>query len=285
MSIGLAPIFVKLLVTTTSVGPVAAGFWRMFIGTLGFAVIILVSPGLGKSKEHIQSLLRDAKNPAILAGVFFALDLAAWHTSFAFTSVTASTLIANLSSIMVPLAGVIFFREVLTRNILLGGVLALSGVLCLTVSRPANPGIIESHSFLFGEGLAFLTAFFYTGYMLCIKNLSQRYPSRALMFFSSAISSIILLFFAIASGQGVVPDHPSGWLWIVLLGLISQVAGQGLIAKALAILPVSKSALILLSAPVATAIFGWIFLGEVLSLTQVFSVILTLLGIAIVANR
>jgi drug/metabolite transporter (DMT)-like permease len=285
LAIGLAPIFVKLLMTTNTVGPVSAGFWRMFIGALGFALMMLLSRDRGQSAKSIKRLFVDARFPAIMAGVLFALDLAAWHTSFAYTSVTASTLIANLSSILVPLAGVIFFKESFNRKIVFGGLLAVIGVAWLTMSRPAGSGGAEQHSYVLGEGLAFLTAFFYTGYMLCVKSLSKRFSSRSLMFLSSAISSVLLLIFALVMGQELIPERNEGWLWILSLGLISQVAGQGLIAKALAVLPVSRSALILLSAPVATAVFGWIFLGEALSMSQMLSVILTLLGIGIVANR
>ena len=285
MAIGLAPIFVKLLMTSTAVGPVAAGFWRMCIGALGFALMILVSRTRNESIKSIKSLLVDARSPVIMAGVFFALDLAAWHTSFAYTSVAASTLIANLSAVLVPLAGVIFFKESFSRKIVFGGFLAVTGVACLTLSRAVGSGGIGQHSYLLGEGLAFLTAFFYTGYMLCVKNLSKRFSSRSLMFLSSATSAAILFIIVVASGQEFIPEQRDGWLWILMLGLISQVAGQGFIARALAVLPVSQSALILLSAPVATALFGWIILGEALSNTQILSVIVTLLGIGMVANR
>ena len=285
MAIGLAPIFVKLLMTSTTVGPVAAGFWRMFIGALGFAVMMLLSRDRGQSGKSIKQLLADARFPVVMAGVFFALDLAAWHTSFAFTSVAASTLIANLSAVLVPLAGVIFFKESFNRKIVLGGLLAVTGVACLTMSRAGGSGVVGQHSYLFGEGLAFLTAFFYTGYMLCVKSLSRRFSSRSLMFLSSAISSVILFVFAMAMGQGLIPERSDGWLWILSLGLISQVAGQGLITKALAVLPVSRSALILLSAPVVTAVFGSVFLGEGLSSLQWSAVFVTILGIGIVATR
>jgi drug/metabolite transporter (DMT)-like permease len=85
--------------------------------------------------------------------------------------------------------------------------------------------------------------------------------------------------------QQILPTNDSGWIWILGLGLISQVMGQGLIAKALALMPVGQSALLLLFAPVSTAVFSWLFIGEALPEGQFVSVMITLIGIAIVARR
>lgn len=282
---GLAPIFAKLAVNQGGIGPVAAGFWRMFVGALGFWVMIRLSSEHQTSDQSVTRLLRNTWGPALIAGLMFALDLAAWHTSFHYTSLASSTLIANFSSVLVPLSGVLFFKEAFKPRLALGGGLAMIGVAGLALTKQTGGRDASQDSLLLGEGLAFMTAFFYTGYMLAIKILAGQYSSRLLMLVSSAVSAAILLALSLLAGQKILPADSSGWLPILGLGLVSQVMGQGLIAKALSVLPVGQSSLILLSAPVSTAVFSWLFIGESLPEGQITSVMIVLIGIAIVARR
>lgn len=284
MAIGLAPVFVKQLVALGGVSPVAAGFWRMAVGSLGFFTMIALTVPRQKFPEVFR-LERSHVVAMFVAGAMFALDLAAWHTSFNYTSVASSTLIANLSSVFVPLCGVLFFRERPGRALYIGGAIALMGVIGLTVFKLPVSGTIHQQSLIMGEGLAFLTAFFYTGYMLSIKRLTNLMPSLKVMAFSSSISSIILLAIVCLQHGALIPRSFEGWMYLLGLGLVSQVLGQGLIARALSVLPVSTSALLLSFAPASSAVFGWLFLGEVMSAGQVASVVVTLTGIAIVALR
>lgn len=257
----------------------------MAIGTLGFGVLILLRPDRKKSLAELSSLAKTSSLPISLAGILFACDLAAWHTSFEYTSVASSTLIGNTSAILVPLCGVLFFREVFKANLALGGVMAMAGVVGLVLLR-TNAGRDASHdSLLMGEGLALITACLYTGYMLIIKRAVGSGSARTIMLISSAISALILCVLANSLNQAILPAAKIAWVWIFALGLICQMLGQGLVAKALTVLPVSQSALILVTAPASTAIFGWVILGETLTLSQIACVGLSLLGITIVARR
>jgi drug/metabolite transporter (DMT)-like permease len=282
MAIGLAPIFVKFLTQDSGVSPIGAGFWRMAIGCAGFYVLNLFG---SKKSQVISGKFLDQRSILVLclSGILFALDLSAWHTSFIYTSIASSTLIANLSSVFVPVCGIVFFREPLKRGIAGGGLIAIAGVIGLTLSRNNAARVHQEHSIVMGEGLAFLTAFFYTGYMLCIKSVTRKVHPGVAMMWSSFVSAVFLLGFCLVLGEGLFPKNESGWIWLCGVGLVSQVAGQGLIARAIAILPVSRSALMLLSAPASSAIFGWVFLGEFLTVQQILSILITLAGIAIVA--
>jgi drug/metabolite transporter (DMT)-like permease len=285
LAIGLSPIFAKWVVATGGVSPIGAGFWRMGIGALGFGAWILLSSPRQNSIGDMWQTLRFGLAPIIVAGILFACDLTAWHTSFGHTSVSASTLIANLSSIFVPVCGVLFFKEKFKSRLAVGGLLALLGAVGIALFKSVG-GRDQSHdSLILGEGLAFMTAFFYTGYMLVIKKLAGTFSSSSIMLISSGVSAILLCVLANFLGENILPLTNEGWLWIFALGLISQTMGQGLIASALSVLPVSQSALILLAAPTSSAVYGWVLLGESLSLVQIVCVGVTLLGIALVARR
>jgi drug/metabolite transporter (DMT)-like permease len=63
------------------------------------------------------------------------------------------------------------------------------------------------------------------------------------------------------------------------MALISQAGGQGLLAVALGRLPAVFSSLVIFLEAVAAALFGWIILGEALTLLQALGGLLILAGI------
>lgn len=287
-AIGLAPIFARLVVTQGGVGSIAAGFWRMFIGAIGFALLGFFQrkkDGQAPFAESVSEVLRIGRNAAVIAGVMFAFDLIAWHISFEYTSVANATLLANLSSLMVPLCGVLIFKETFRKSLAAGGLFAIAGVVCLVLFGAAPQGAAISEYKYLGDGLAFLTAFFYTGYMLSTKNLASRLNAGALMLVVSTISAVLLLLTSLLLKIPVLPTAPIGWVWILCIGGFSQIMGQGLVARALTRLPVSQSALMLLSAPVSSAVFGVLILDQTLKPGQLVGVVLTIIGIAIIGTR
>ena len=99
VAIGFAPIFVRL----TETGPVAAGFWRLALALPLLAPFAFGAPDGGRAGPPDRAIL--------LAGVFFACDLAFWHYSIVLTSVANATVLANLTPIVVTVAGWWLFRE------------------------------------------------------------------------------------------------------------------------------------------------------------------------------
>ena len=63
-----------------------------------------------------------------LSGVFFALDLAAWHWSIRLTTVANATLLANLAPVFVTLGGVLLFQLRITRRFLAALAIACVGL-------------------------------------------------------------------------------------------------------------------------------------------------------------
>ena len=102
VAIGFAPIFVR----QSEVGPVSTAVWRVVLAVPVLWLIAALAP-----KDHPSTPPGDA-SPAgsatgwgmmLVAGLFFAADLAVWHFSIRFTSVANSTLLANFAPIFVVL--------------------------------------------------------------------------------------------------------------------------------------------------------------------------------------
>src|SRR3546814_4761637 len=87
------------LVRLADTGPVATGFWRMAIALPFLALLAWRETG-GRMPS------RAAIGVAMAAGLFFALDLAAWHMGIARTKVANATLFGNCASLQIGRAHV-----------------------------------------------------------------------------------------------------------------------------------------------------------------------------------
>ena len=260
--IALSPIFVRI----ADVGPTASAFWRVALAAPLLWPIAALTPH-GPALAHWRLFL--------LAGVAFAGDLAFWHWSIRFTSVANSTLLANLASIFVTLAAWLFWRERPSGRFLLGLAAALAGVMLLV-----RTSLAFSASALLGDAFGVVTAAFYAGYILAVKDLRDRGAATVqLMAISTTITAALLFPVALASGETLLPASAAGWLTLAGLAWISHCAGQGLIAYSLAHLPAAFSSVSLLFQPVMAAIFGWVLLGEALTPLQMLGGAVVLAGI------
>jgi len=268
--IGFAPIFVKL----SKAGPVATGFWR-----LGIALPVLLTwMGLQRRSAKRRGLDKPAARPSrlwlIVPGLFFAGDLAAWHWSLELTSAANAALLANLAPMLVVPAGWLWLKERLGRAFLIGLGLALCGVAMLMATS-----LSFSRACLRGDALGLLTAVFYAGYLLSVKRLREHYSVATIMTWSAGASAAILLPIAICSGEQLLAVSVTGWAVLAGLALLSHVCGQGLIAWALGLLPVSFSSVSLLWQPVVAAALGWMILDEKLLPFQAAGGVVVLAGI------
>lgn len=262
--IALSPIFVRI----SEVGPTATAFWRVALALpLLWPSFALFAAPPHRAARHGMLLLA--------AGFAFAGDLAFWHWSIRYTSVANSTLLANLASIFVTFAAWLFLRQKPSATFLLGLAAALVGVGMLV-----RTSLQFSSTALLGDALGVATAVFYAGYLLAVKALRDRACTTLwVMATTSTLSALLLLPLALASGEALFPQSAAGWWKLVGLAWISQCAGQGLIAYALAHLRASFSSVSLLFQPVMAALFAWLLLGEPLVPLQVGGGAVVLVGI------
>jgi len=268
LGIAFAPIFVRL----SQVGPSATAFWRL---VLALPIIFTWMQIEGRSASASRRPSSHAERlHLIVAGLFFAGDLGMWHWSIKFTSVANATLLANFAPIFVVLGGWLFFRQRVSPSFILGMLVALAGTALLV-----GESFSLSRQHLLGDGLGMVTAVFYGGYILAVKELRREFSTATIMTWTGVVSSLVLLLVSMLSHERLIPLQAAGWLILLSLALISHIGGQSLIAFALAKLPAAFSSVTLLVQPVAAAIFAWLLLGEVLDLWQVVGGALALAGI------
>ena len=257
VGIGFAPIWVRLSHT----GPTATAFWRVAIAL----PILWVRRKPVASKPWLM---------IVACGFLFAADLTLWHWSLKLTSVTNSTLLSNLAPLFVTLAAHWLFHEKITPLSLIGLFLGIGGMLVL-VGKNFEFGHLK------GDLLAVLTAAFYAGYLLSVKQLRQSMDSITVMAWSGLFSCPCFFVVAVLSVDTLVPANVQGWTILVALAFMSHIGGQTLIAYALGRLPASFSSITLLLQPVVAALLAWPILGEPVTIRQVIGGVIILAGIAL----
>jgi drug/metabolite transporter (DMT)-like permease len=273
VAIAFAPIFVRL----SPVGPSATAFWRILLA-LPPLWVWMVMKREGHNPKRSPSSLSDYFHLS-LAGLFFAGDLSIWHWSIKLTSVANATLLVNFAPVFVTLGSWLIFGLRVRLIFLFGMVLALLGMTLI-----AGHSLQVSLHHFFGDALSFTAALFYAGYLLSVKSLRERFSTATLMAWSGLITAAALLPITLLSGEGLFFHGLQGWIILIGLALISQVAGQSLIAFALAHLQASFSSVALLVQPVTAALLAWLLLNEAIGAWQVFGGLMVLFGI-LVAKR
>lgn len=258
--------FVPNLVRLADTGPAAAGFWRMAL-SLPLLLPMMLRDGKG--------LTLRPSSASLLAGLFFAGDLAFWHYGIRYTSVANATVLANLSPVVVTAVAWFAFRERPGRIFLAGLAVALAGA--WTMAAGARAG---SSGALLGDLLSLTTAVWYALYFIAMRRARQGEGASRAMFWSSMATAPVMLAVAVALGEPLIPASTLGWLACVGLA-VAHVAGQGSIAWALGRLPASIASVVVLAQPVVAAIVAWFLFQEALTPLQMAGGVLTLIGVVI----
>jgi len=273
IGIAFAPIFVRLSET----GPVTTAFYRLLFAIPMLWVWSQIDIRTAARKQRQKPKVPRSRYEwkwVCLAGLFFAGDLAVWHWSIVFTTVANATLFANFAPIFVTFGAWLLFKEHISWLFLFGLVFALSGAaLLIGVSFGVGPQQV------LGDALGLLTAVFYAGYILSIKQVRSMFSTSVTMMWSGIITCVALFIIAFLSEDQLLASTLYGWSVLIGLALVSHTGGQAMIAYALAHLPASFASVALLLQPATAAFLAWIILGEALGLVQGFGGILVLTGI------
>ncbi len=214
---------------------------------------------------------------AVVAGVFFALDLAVWNSSLSLTSAANATLLGNDAPIFVGLGALLLFRERLRPIYWVGLVVALLGMSVIVGWD------VLSHSTLgAGDLLALGAGVFYAAYMLTTQRIRAGMDTLSSLWIAGAAGVVLLLAYVLATGQPLYGFSAKTYLALLGLGLVSQVVGWLAINYALGHLPASVVSPTLLGQPIVTALLAVPLLSEALEPRVVAGGLVALVGIYIV---
>jgi drug/metabolite transporter (DMT)-like permease len=147
------------------------------------------------------------------------------------------------------------------------------GAALIGQSLQVDPGRIR------GDVFGIATAVFFGLYFLAVGQARTTAGAARVTFEAGVVTSAALLLIALALDSRIVPYTWQGIAALSAMAFISQAGGQGLLAVALGRLPPVFSSLVIFLEAVAAALFGWLILGEALTLVQSLGGALILFGI------
>src|SRR5262245_62150564 len=199
------------LVRLSGVGPVAAGFWRLALA-LPFLLVIAAMTG-----QAVHWPGRRLAGIVIVAGFFFAADLAAWHVGIHLTKLGNATLFGNTSSLIFAAWGLWMARR--RPSPVQAGALALAA---LGAAMLMGSSAELSFDHVKGDLLALLAGLLYTGYLIAVQRARQSLAPLPMLFIASAFGAAMLLPVSLLLGEQVIP---ADWTFVIVLALSSQVLG------------------------------------------------------------
>jgi len=194
------------------------------------------------------------------------------------TSASVASLIVATAPVMVALGSAALLGERATARRWIGIGLAFSGVAVLALADPAD-GVQTS---VIGVLVSVIAPLMWAIYVIVGKPLADRASAIQVTAASMLIGSLFLLpllrgetFEEIGALSG------SGWLWMVLLGVGSSVAGYFIFVWALGKMDATKVSVFLYAVPVVALFTAWLILDERLGVSMIFAAAMVITGVVL----
>jgi drug/metabolite transporter (DMT)-like permease len=269
-AIGWSALFVRW----SAVPGWTSAFWRMAL-----AQVVFVPWALAARPARRARASRAATVDAVIAGVFFAADLALFNTAVMVSSAANATLLGTNAPIFVALGAWLLYRDRPTRRFWAGFGLSFAGMIAIV-----GMDVIRHPHIGLGDAFAVGGAACYAGYLLYVRRSRQEIDALTFSAISGVAAAVTLLAICLIIGTPLHGYPARSWWALIGLALVTQVVGHLSVAYALGRLPVSRTSIALLGQAPLTAILAVPLLGERLSALQVLGGALVLGGIYVV-NR
>lgn len=178
-------------------------------------------------------------------------------------SPTISSLVIASTPILAIFAGVMFFKERITWQHIVGMVICLAGLVLVT---KAHRG--ESRLFYFGIAVLVLAVVAEVAYATLTKALTQGYKPTVIVMYQFFIGSLFFLPLFLTRGmENYTPEVYGSWsVWepILCLSILCSTIAFALWAYAIGKLGVAKSSIFQALNPVVTALAGFVLGDEIL---------------------
>lgn len=197
---------------------------------------------------------------AVVAGVFFAVDLVFWHNSIEAVGAGLATVLGNTQVLLVGLLAWALLGERPSGRALLSIPIAFLGVVLISgVLEDGAYGSDPTRGVVYGV----LTGIAYAGFLLTLRQGSMDLRRIAgPLLDATAASAVVVAAIGIALGELDPVPHWEAQVWLVLLALSSQVLGWLLITISLPRLPAVLTSILLMLQPLLAVLFAALLVDE-----------------------
>ena len=276
ITLSFTAILIKLSITEIS--PNATIFHRLWIASLALWLWETISQAKPLEMDiPVAEVKRDRHQKSvllILIAFVSTASVACWAWSLTQTTVANSTVLRNLTPLFTSLGGWLFLNIKFNRQFLLGMMLALLGAIAIGW----DDFQLGSDS-LWGDSVALLSALLYAVYLLGVEHLRTSFNTTTILLWRCVLGAVFIFPVILFTEEALFPHSGRGWLIVILLAIVCQVIGQGLLVYCLKQFSSGLIAIFLLLQPVLTALLAWSIFAESLTLFNGLAFFLVLGGI------
>jgi drug/metabolite transporter (DMT)-like permease len=239
------------------------------------AIILFIITILWKGRSALSVKVKDLPLFALLAFLGIPLEFLLQVLSLENTSVTNFTLIFCLAPFFIIFGSALMTREKVTRNKLLGTVLAFAGVAFVVMS-----GGFALSANLLGDGLALIACVVWAVYTVVGKPINQRYTTLTVLNYVFIFGALEMLPLLLLSPM-TMPTAFTGdtWISMAFLTIFCSLAAFFMYNNGVEKLPASTVGMFIYLNPLAGVLLAAIVLGESVTVFTFAGMALIILGI------
>ena len=207
--------------------------------------------------KRIREADRTVIKYSIILGVLAVIAVLSMTFGVQYTTASNAGFLISLSVVMIPLISVVVLKKRIKAKLLLSVILATIGIVCLTLN--------EQLTINKGDILCILCATSFAVQVLIMERIPKSADSVAIGALQLGITAVVNFILSFFLENFTVPSDLKVWGVIVILGVFCTAFCYIIQIYALKNTSAIHAGIILSLEPVFSAIFAYIFLGELLS--------------------
>jgi len=225
--------------------------------------------------KRIRGINKTILRKGSLIGIFLFLGYTFQTVGIKYTSATKAGFITGLSVVLVPIISLLFVKEKVSRNSIMGAFFALIGLWFLNYTN--------SFSFNFGDFLVLLCAFSFAMHIISVGLYIKKLDYVLLVIVQLATVSILSLFLAVIFERPALNLSYSFNVWwgIIFMGVFATAFAFYMQNRFQRYSTATKTAIIFSGEPIFSAIFAYFLLGEKVGLIAWIGGLLIIFGMII----
>jgi drug/metabolite transporter (DMT)-like permease len=243
---------------------VLVAFWRMATVSVVWNAY-LWSTGRRVTMRHVRQ--------ALVPGVFFGLNLAAFFSGATHNSVANAALIGSLAPFLIVPLGAMLFNEYHNPRALVFALVAFGGVGIVLFSAPPH-GDASIRGNVFGV----LAMLLWTAYVVSTRHFRRDMDVATFMSTVSPIAAVAVLPLAIVNG-GMFGMSGTGWTYTLILTFLTGVAAHGLMVFAQKTIQIGTIGISQVVQPAIAVVWSLLLLGERLRQWQIVGIAIVIGGL------